>query len=211
MHCKNCGFNVDSKWKFCPKCGANLRNNLFERIFDRFHREMQEFDKMFERQFEVFDLSPFFQKPIRGKGFTIKITGGTGQKPKVIVQTFGDVDKNSVAKELSKLGVKNSEMPSEIRQKKEPIHSDLTEKKSLPKIMEEPKTDVKRIGQTVVVNMHLPDVKEEHDIEIKDLEESVEVKAIAGDKAYFKILTKPSDTKVVNKKFKDGNLRLEFA
>jgi hypothetical protein len=39
----------------------------------------------------------------------------------------------------------------------------------------------------------------------------VEVKAIARDRAYFKILTKPAQFMLSQKSFKDGTLHLEFS
>ena len=78
------------------------------------------------------------------------------------------------------------------------------------KTTEEPKTCVRRLGDNIVVEVKLPDVKDEGDIEVKSLENSIEVKAMAGDKAYFKILTKPPQTGILRKSFKKGILYLEL-
>ena len=84
-------------------------------------------------------------------------------------------------------------------------------KKTLPKSTEEPKADIRRLGNGVSVDISVPGVKSQEDIDIKELESSVEVKAIAGDKAYFKILTKPPQFRLTGKSFKDGQLHLEFS
>lgn len=76
---------------------------------------------------------------------------------------------------------------------------------------EEPKTSVAKSASKVVVSIHLPDVKSDHDIEISDLESSVEVKALADDRAYFKILTKPPQFRLARKSFEKGVLHLEFS
>jgi len=175
-------------------------------------QEMKGMDKMFERDFEVFDLSPFFRKPMKGRGFSIKITRSSGKEPKVSVKTFGDVDKKEVEEEVKGLGFRErlGEPKPKITEVKEP---EVVEKRvciSGAKTTEEPKTSVRRIGERIVVEIELTDVKDERDIEVKSLENSIEVKAKAGDKAYFKILTKPLQTRVLEKRFKKGILYLEL-
>lgn len=211
MRCPNCGTEVNENWAFCPKCGFRLKGDLFTDIFSKIEKEMEEMGKAFERDFEVFDLSPFFRKPISGRGFSIKITGGSGRKPRVSIKTFGDVDKKKIEEEIRKLGFREGpeEAKPEIRELEEskgrrPFIGEV-------KTTEEPKTAVKRIGDRITVEVELPDVSDERDIEVRSLENSIEVKAVAGDKAYFKILTKPPQTSVKGKYFKNGVLYLELA
>jgi len=80
-----------------------------------------------------------------------------------------------------------------------------------PMKTEEPKTSVARSASKVVVSIHLPGVESEKDIEVSELENSVEVKALAKDKAYFKILTKPSQFRLSSKSFEKGILHMEFS
>jgi HSP20 family molecular chaperone IbpA len=76
---------------------------------------------------------------------------------------------------------------------------------------EEPKTSVARSASNVVVSIQLPGVKSDKDIEVCELENSVEVKALAHDRAYFKILTKPSQFRLAKKRFEKGVLEMEFS
>ncbi|MEM5798763.1 MAG: hypothetical protein QXP39_01815, partial [Candidatus Aenigmatarchaeota archaeon] len=76
---------------------------------------------------------------------------------------------------------------------------------------EEPKAEIKRLDSKIVVELDLPNVKSESDISIQELEQSVEIRAIAGKKAYFKIITKPEQFRLVKKRFSNGKLYLEFA
>jgi HSP20 family molecular chaperone IbpA len=80
-----------------------------------------------------------------------------------------------------------------------------------PMKTEEPKTSVARSASKVVVSIHLPGVESEKDIEVSELENSVEVKALARDKAYFKILTKPRQFRLSSKSFEKGILHMEFS
>jgi len=85
-----------------------------------------------------------------------------------------------------------------------------TERKLTGKIIE-PKVDVKRLAKEMIITIPLPDVKSEGDIELNRFTDSVELKAFAGDKGYFKILNIPKNHKLVEKSLVDGRLSLKFA
>jgi len=215
MRCRKCGSELNEKWKFCPRCGSILSRDLFADVFSRMEKELKEMDKIFERDFEVFDLSPFFRKPNRGRGFSIKITQSSGQDPKFSVKTFGDVDRKEIEEEVKRMGfrerpglIKNRVRETGGYEKPEAEGRDFSISEA--KTTEEPKTHVKRTGYRIVAEIELPGVRDQNDIEVKSLENSIEVKAKAGDKAYFKILTKPPQTSIVSKSFKKGILYLEL-
>ncbi len=242
-NCPRCGTKLSSDWNFCPRCGYKKGEgfcSLFDNVFSRIRREMREMDKSFQKEFEAFDLSPWFKTlskeelkeirkqkpPMNRKGFSIRIIRTGGQKPRISVKTYGNVEKEKVMDEIIKqIGSKRQqkklmfgflkqrtpkEKPSGIFFKKE-IPEKREKPLPTPRFTEEPKTDIRRLDSRVVVDMDVPGVKSLNDVEIKELENSIEVKAIAGDKAYFKILTKPEQFRITNKEFKDGRLHLEFA
>lgn len=202
MRCKKCGFKIKDDWNYCPFCGAKGgEESIFDSIFSRFKKELEEMDKMFERDFEAFDISPFFSKP-KSRGFSIKIISSGHDPPKVSIKTYGDINGERLEKELkNQLGIGGLE---KTKDKKRGLVR-------IPKTTEEPKTEIRRVGAKVVVEMDIPGVKNENDIEIRELENSVEVKAMANDKAFFKILTKPPQTTLTGKRFKNGKLFLEFS
>ncbi|MBI4021562.1 MAG: zinc ribbon domain-containing protein [Candidatus Aenigmarchaeota archaeon] len=214
MACEACGARLEKGWKFCPSCGSQQSRGFFNisDLFSRMRKEMEvlsrEMDRDFDKEIEALDLSPYFKRP-RGQGFTIKIVSGTGREPRIDVQTFGDVDRQTIQQQLERqLGYRSAKTPTE-----KPLAIPAPQRKSLvlPKMTEEPATEIRQLGTKVAVDLNLPGVKGDRDIEITDLESSVEVKAVAGDKAYFKILTKPQDSAIVQRSFKDGKLHLEFA
>jgi HSP20 family molecular chaperone IbpA len=206
MECSYCGYDVEDEWKFCPRCGSRLKKGMFSDIFSRVEREMKEMDKLFERNLEFRDLSPWFKQIPKGRGFSIKITQTSGEKPKVSIRTFGDMKIKDVEKEIGKLGLK------ELKHKEgTKLGKGIKEIVRKPKVTEEPKTEIRRVGDKIVVEMDLPGVGSEKDIEIKTLENSIEVKALAGDKAYFKILTKPPHSNITNHRLAEGKLHLEIS
>ncbi len=236
MQCPNCSQGIEKAWNYCPKCGARFRrdffSSLFGSIFSRMDRELKEMNRLMEKNIEALDISPFFRqarpfsastsaKP-RGSGFSIKIIRSGRNPPRVSVRTFGNVDKEKVREQIQKqLGisgrleevkgpgkppgyVKNPPEGESVGQFQESLRRE-------PKTVEEPKTEVRRLGNSVIVNLELPGVKSPDAINIKELESSLEVKAKAGDKAYFKILTKPGRFRLTKKGFSEGVLHLEFS
>lgn len=219
MKCGRCGSEIKKDWKYCPECGSRrggdpfdaFGRDLFSQVFGKMRNTMPglaNMEKGMERDIEAIDLSPMFRreegapKPKR-KGFTVQIRSGTGMKPKVDIKTYGGVDRESVERRVEeRFGVQDSES-SRFRLPRM--------RKALPKKTEEPETDTKRIADGVAVDIHLPGVMGTEDIDIKELSSSVEVRAIAGDKAYFKILTKPEDSRIKSTDFRDGTLRMEFS
>ncbi len=254
MKCPRCRKDTEKGWEYCSSCGFRLarterRDSGFrlDNIFKRFDKQMQGMGRMFEKDFEVFDLSPMFkelrERPVEKKtrGFRITMSSGTGREPKISVKTFGD-EKDEIRKEILEQlsGEKGMQIPmkrpapderkererrfrfpgfTRTAEKTKPIEmmerrEEKTEERKelqLPDRTEEPKTSVKRLDNKVVVEIEVPGVKSHDRIDVRELESSVEVKAIADDKAYFKILTKPSQFRLSSKKFEKGKLHLEFS
>jgi HSP20 family molecular chaperone IbpA len=124
-------------------------------------------------------------------------------KPKVEIKTSGEYKK--LEPELKrKFGIKPAieEVEEEKMERKK-------HKVKLPKVTEEPESEIQTIGNKQIISIKLPDVKSEDDIEIKRLEQSIEVKAFTDDKAYFKLIPIPKDGSI-SKKFKDGILKIEI-
>ena len=213
MICRKCGSNVENEWHFCPSCGSPLRRtDDFGDVFERMEQEMKGMSKAFEKDFEFADISPMFPKntkPARGGGFSIKIIQAGGGKPKFDIQTFGDVNRKEVENEASKLGFRDrlsrAFKPGEKAQPAKRVCFDRA------RTTAEPETCVRNVAGRTVAEIKLPGVKKAEDIEIHALESSVEIKALAGDKAYFKILTKPPQAKVAKREFRKGLLTIELA
>lgn len=205
MKCSTCEYYVEEDWEFCPSCGSpTKRKDIFSDIFEQISKQFKEMNKLFERNIEAVDISPWFKKP-KGKGFSIKIITGLGKQPEIKVHSFGGIDENKIIKDIyNQLGIEKSKSDAIVNEinKQKPIKA--------PKTTEEPKTDIRRINNRVIVELKLPGAKKE-DIEVNELEYSVEVKAVVGDKAYFKILTKPKESNIIEKKFENEVLHLEFA
>ncbi len=197
--CKKCREKVSDKWDFCPYCGTPLKEREFETfdIFEDIEKEFRRIDKMFGFEFPKFRIKP----GIRGGGISITIQSGTGMKPHIEVKTSGEYKK--IEPEIKRrLGVKAG--VEEVSEEEEKIER----KVRVPKVTEEPEAEIKNLGNRQIISIKLPDVKEK-DIEVKKLEQSMEIKAFAGDKAYFKLIPLPANASIVKKEFKDDVLKIE--
>ncbi|MBI2546881.1 MAG: hypothetical protein HYW23_00340 [Candidatus Aenigmarchaeota archaeon] len=123
-----------------------------------------------------------FKPFMKDKGISITITADNNAPPRIEVVTSGDQRKH---------------------------HHHEAKPVRLPKITEEPEMKVEQEQNKDVITLNLPDVKSLNDIDIKQLDQSIEIKAFAGDKAYFKLIPIPSNA-TVNNQFKDGVLKIEI-
>lgn len=224
MKCPNCKNEIERRWNYCPGCGARFRRDFFSSVFDRMfssmNKDIRQMDRLMEKNMEALDLSPFFrqirptdlrQANPRGSGFTIRIKRSNNSPPSVSVRTFGSVDRERVQKQvrehLGRLGLTRTKGPEKPLTRAKP-----PEPKALkPKSIHEPRTEVKTLGSRVLVKLEMPGVKTPRDIQIRELESSLEIRARAEDRAYFKILTKPGRFRLAKRGFSEGVLKLEFS
>lgn len=178
--CKNCNAKIDRNWIFCPSCGNTLKEVKSKDIFQEVDKEFRQIDQMLEMKVPKFMLKP----PLKAKGVSIIITADNTSPPKINVQTYGE-HKHDI----------------HHHHEKKPVR--------IPKTTEEPDTKIQRIQNKQIITLNLPDVKSLEDIELKQLDQSIEIKAFAGDKAYFKLIPIPLNA-MVNNEFKDGVLKIEI-
>jgi HSP20 family molecular chaperone IbpA len=201
--CRSCRKELKKDWIVCPYCGESIREvvkiqvpyDIFENIEKDIKKEFERIDKLSGLRFFKFpkiDIQPF-----GGTGVNIIIKTNTGMKPKVNVKTFGGYKK--LEPEIKRrFGVKESvEKVEEYKPERKP-----------PKITEEPETKIETFDNEETINIKLPDVKSADDIEIRKLEQSLEVKAFADDKAYFKLVPIKPHSQISEKSFKNGVLKI---
>jgi len=193
--CKNCGERMKDEWEFCPYCGEETAAsgiNPFESVFEDVEDEFKRIDKMFGS--DIFKIPNLDMKMPRGSnGVSIIITSGAGREPKIQVRTSKGL-KNLEPEIKRNLGVKPiEEKPS----------------RRISKITE-PEADIKASGNKQIIQIKLPEVKSFNDIEVKKLEQSLEIKAFAKDKTYFKLIPIPSNSEIANKEFKSNVLKIEI-
>lgn len=202
--CKRCGRKLKDDWLFCPYCGEEItKRESYMDLFEEFERDIE---REFERLDKMFGMLGFprinIKAPIRTGGISITIRSGTGMKPQIEVKTTGEYKK--FEPEIKRrLGIKEGVQEVETEKIEE-------KKVKVPKITEEPETKIERKGNVETITIKLPDVKNPEDINVRKLEQSIEVKAFVGDKAYFKLIPVKPNSRIISQKFENGILRIEL-
>ena len=96
--------------------------------------------------------------------------------------------------------------PKSVSEQESKPGEDIREEIAVKKV-EEPKIEEVEKNGEKIIKIKLPGVKEERNIEIIKLEESIEIRARCGNKIYFKIIPVPPK-KIYRKDFKNEELVL---
>ena len=199
-YCKNCREKVSSKYRFCPSCGVEIKSYR-EEDWGMLGRE----DIFGEESFA----SPFFA------GFGGKMLNSMlGNAFKMLEKEMKNMEKDSGAN--FRLMINGKEI--QIGQQKKPkatirkIPKREFGKEQLKKISElpkkEPKTNLKRIGDKIIYEIEMPEVKSMNDVLINNLENGIEIKAIGESAVYSKTI--PINMPITNQTLSEGKLFLEL-
>ncbi len=216
--CFGCGRKINSKYSFCPYCGFRFREDKedygilgrddysdgdsgfglgfrglgiggFGKLFNSLFREV---DKQFRDLDKESDKTNKDKKSF-SSGISINISSSGDGQPRIKVRNLGDTP----------IKIK------EIKEKKP--RSRMTRERakkltSLPR--EEASTSVRRLSNKIIYEIDLPGVKSMEDVIINKLENSIEIKAIGKDRAFFKLL--PVNLPIINYKLEKDKLLLEL-
>ncbi|MEM4648056.1 MAG: hypothetical protein QXO12_01975 [Candidatus Pacearchaeota archaeon] len=200
--CKNCNKEIDKKFNYCPYCGTKQKEpdglldeieekipiinfgfsgilKDFNKIANEIIRQMDEEMKKIDKRIPIENEKP--------KGISIKITFTNQGIPNIdIIKPEKKEIKEEKIKRIKDESLKNIE--------------------KLPR--EEAKYKIKRLGNVIIYEINLPGVKSLDDIEIKKLENSIEIKAIGKDKVYFKLI--PINLPIYKYELKKEKLIIHF-
>ncbi len=215
--CQQCKRKIEDKYSFCPYCGYRLDadeeddwgmlgkndftsiaegiklpmgfNSLFNSVMKNLSKEL---DKQLNNNYFPAEEK---SKKIKRDGVSISISTFGNGPPKIRVSPMGNVQKPENEKKIER--VKNSIFTRE----------NIKRFADLPR--EEPRTDIRRLSNKVVYELEMPGVKSIDDISIIKLESSIEIKAIAKDRAYSKII--PINLPITGYNLSEGKLILELS
>ncbi len=184
--CHQCGKKVKSKHQYCPYCGSAKSQEELQQDFGLLGAH---------------DSLPF--------GFNFLVRGLMKELDKQLRKA--DSGEKIPFQEGVSIHIALGGKPEAITQKSEAkrirISEEMVKKLSfLPR--EEAETSVRRMSQKIVYEIALPGVQRLEDIIISRLESSIEIKAIAPDKVFFKLI--PLNSPLLGYGLKDGKLVMEF-
>ena len=210
--CKRCGRKLKSDFDFCPGCGIKLNNNakaggmlgkndyvtepemLIGGGFTSgiLNKMLSGAMKMLEKE-----MSKEFEKNVK----KAQVQPQSQPKTKVRLMINGkEINLEGMQKQLEKQKSEEKELPINFSKEKQKEFQKLKK--------QEPKTNIRRIGDKLTYELEIPGIKSTNDISILKLESGLEVKAIANKKAYLKniLINMP----LINYFISDGKLFLEM-
>lgn len=216
--CPKCGEKISGSYNFCPYCRSQLRNlsdfsdeeawgllgkNDFVpdekiRLPTGFNVLFNSLIKNLNNQFKEIEGIDDEQKKIKMKrgGIGISIYTSGNKPPEIKVTSFGNVPELKEQENQIRSNVKNLKLPE----------SDAGKFAGLPK--KEPETNIRRLSNKVVYEINMPGVKSIKDVSIIQLENSIEIKALAKNKVFYKII--PINLPIRNYNFSKQKLVLEL-
>ena len=221
--CAKCGKKINSSFDFCPNCGTQLKRKnktgggmLGERDLENLQQQ-NPFASLFSGGLMGNAMGKMFNSAFKmlekemSKEFNRTNTLEKNQQQKPFTQTNLRLMINGKEIPLNNIQQKpQQKKPSPI---KKPLinltREKLTQISGLPK--QEPKTDMRRLANTIIYEITVPGVKSLDDISITQLENSIEIKALAtgkAKKAFFKVI--PISLPIINYFLEKGTLTLEL-
>jgi len=205
-YCSKCGSKINPKENFCPNCGNRIQENSKE-DWGMLGKD----DNVSEQNF----VSNSIFGGIGGK----VISQMLGSAMKMLEKEMNQEIKNQTIQPIANMKLMINGREINLNKVKAP------EKKPIKKIKEidlpknnlkkfsnlekqEPLTNIRRLSDKVIYEIEMPEVESIKDISIAKLENNLEVKAVAKNNSYFKLI--PIKLPITNYKFLDGLLILEF-
>jgi hypothetical protein len=182
--CPNCNEKVKSSYNFCPSCGIQLKEVT------------QDYGMLGKNDGDQEPMQPNIFGALPG-GMLNKMLGSAMKMlEKEMQKEMGNQKLPSTKVKLMINGKEiNPQNPQKVEKAKNentknlPIEfSDENLKKWTKSKKEEPKTNLKRIGDKIQYELEVPGVETIKDVSIIKLEKSLEVKALAKDTAYQKVI-----------------------
>ena len=219
-NCKRCGKKISGKYDFCPGCGNSLGEKSNEDWGmlgeDDFMPSMGEIKfpkglnmilsslmKNLDRQFKNLDKEINKGKKgdeeVKREGVSISISSFGDRPPEIKMHSFGDKPKfkqreKGIKKPVGKIS---------------PVNLSKENMKKFSKLpREEPSSNIRRLSDKVIYEIKMPGVKSANDVSVVSFENSIEIKAVAKDKSYFKLI--PISLPVINYNLSKGKLILEL-
>ncbi|MBU1129481.1 MAG: zinc-ribbon domain-containing protein [Nanoarchaeota archaeon] len=186
--CKNCGNKSDEKNKFCSNCGFGLNGNSNQNEDWGLLGKNDSSDNSFENSLFGGFSGNMFNKIL---GSTMKMFEKEMQKmqnvPRVPRTNF-ELFINGKRINPENIKVTKKAVPMQPK-KKESIELPSRKLKDFVNFPQEtPKTNVRRLSDKVIYEIEIPGVKSIENVSINHLGNSIEIKAVSKDKAYFKII-----------------------
>jgi HSP20 family molecular chaperone IbpA len=205
--CRNCGEKIKGDFVFCPFCGSPTGKEINEEDWG-----------LLGKNDEIQEANPFSRGLFAGmsdKMLNKMLTSAMKMLEKEMQKTSQNTDIQSNIELYingKRISPENIKVTKKVeKQPKSPIIQSFNQENikkfsTLPK--KEPSTNIRRLSNKVVYELNVPGVDSIKDIAVTKLENSIEIKAVAKDKAYAKVI--PIDLPLRGFKLDKDKLILEL-
>jgi len=207
--CAKCGEKLNKEYSYCPICGKPTEEKTSENWGMLGKNDFQEETNQFDMSF------------MGGMGGNMlgKMLNNAMKMLENEMQKEARPKKTNFSRSNIRLMINGKEIPINNQQptQKNPTTKKITQKKNLPQNIlkgfsklpkEEPQTNIRRLSDKVIYEIKLVGVKSDASISIRQLEDSIEIKAITKEKAYQKII--PINLPIIDYSFSKESLVLEL-
>jgi HSP20 family molecular chaperone IbpA len=214
--CPKCGTKIDGKYSFCPHCGNRFDQSNDDEDWgmlgknDFFSADNTKLPFGFNAIFNSLmkNMSKELNEQL-GKNYFQQENNNSGKIKKdgisISISTFGNGPPKIKVTQLEN-------KPKKIEEIKEKIKPNTFTSEKIKKFTglqkKEPKTDIRRLSNKVIYQIEMPGVKSLDDVSITKLESSIEIKAIAKNKAYAKTIQ--INLPIIDYDLSEGKLILEL-
>jgi len=200
--CSSCGKKINNNYDFCPFCGKSTEEKNENWGMLGKNDSPENFQDFTQNLFGSFG-GGILNKMLNSTMKMLEKEMKSQMKPKTNMQLFING---------KKINLQNMQEQKPIEKKKQKIKSthfsESNQEKFASLKQKDPVTNLKRFGDSVIYEISLPKVKNIKDISIVKLENSIEVKAISKNTAYFKSISINLD--LLGYEFDNEKLILEF-
>jgi len=217
--CKNCDAKIKDSYNFCPDCGFQLKP-----VSENYGMLGKSDKPQKAPQVKMFGggITGGIMNKLVNKMMTDLAKAQNGQGMPGGLGGISEDDLTKAMKQLlpgvkvsvKKTGPNGQSIPAQQSTKKAetkilPIEFSKENLKAWPELKKkEPKTNLRRIGDSIQYELDVPKVSSIKDVSIVKLEKSLEVKAIAKETGYLKVI--PIDMPLKKFSLLNGKLTLEL-
>ena len=211
--CGKCGEKINKNFDFCPYCGNHLSNSNEDWGMLGKNDSVNEFENFPKLMFGG----------ISGNMISKMFGSAIKMLEKELQKEIKSINGNeNITQSNFRLMINGREIPLNQNKKQETKHKKEEKIKEIPLITfsqeqqkkfsnlsrKEPETNLRRLSNKVIYELKIPGIKSIKDISITKLENSIEIKAITKNNAYFKLI--PINLPIINYNTSKGKLILEL-
>ncbi len=217
MNCPNCNSEIENNWKYCASCGANITiDTESDTIMNYSTRDRTMAKNSSSREFKDEELVERMAKEIgvsilaslggvQTRGMEIRVINPRNH---ALRQAFPDKPENREYQNRQSCAFRQ-ETGFKAQEKGHAIEC-TRKQEAASKPVFEPKIDITRLPGKIAVDAELPEVVSSNNVSTTLLGESMEIRAIAPEKMYFKIVPVPRRMRIIRSAFLEGKLRVEL-